>query len=90
MYAKGIGISQDMTEAIRLYKAVKRSPVDEFSAQIELGRIYSRGLGVPADKSAASKWYSAALTYEGIVGDCDELEEAKAYLATATSRDDST
>jgi TPR repeat protein len=40
MYADGLGISKDMAEAIRLYKAVGKS---EFRAQLELGRIYSRG-----------------------------------------------
>jgi TPR repeat protein len=95
MYAEGLGISKDMAEAIRLYKAVGRS---EFRAQLELGRIYSRGLGVPIDPVEAFKWYSAAAARED--GDCvddpinaafvgsgtfEEVQEAKAYVANATS-----
>jgi TPR repeat protein len=94
MYAEGLGISKDMAEAIRLYKAVGRS---EFRAQLELGRIYSRGLGVPIDSVEAYKWYSAAAAREE--DDCvedpinaafvgsgtfEEIQEAKAYLANAT------
>jgi len=50
MYAEGLGISKDMSEAIRLYKAVANA---EFHAQLSLGRIYSRGDGVPADPHEA-------------------------------------
>jgi TPR repeat protein len=94
MYADGLGISKDMAEAIRLYKAVGKS---EFRAQLELGRIYSRGLGVPTDPVEALRWYSAAAARED--DDCvddpinaafvgsgtfEEVQEAKAYVANAT------
>jgi TPR repeat protein len=94
MYADGLGISKDMAEAIRLYKAVGKS---EFRAQLELGRIYSRGLGVLADPVEALRWYSAAAVRED--DDCvedpinaafvgsgtlEEVQEAKAYVANAT------
>ena len=93
MYAEGLGISKDMAEAIRLYKAVGRS---EFRAQLELGRIYSRGLGVPIDPVEALKWYSAAAARDdgdyvddpinaAFVGSgtFEEVQEAKAYVANA-------
>jgi TPR repeat protein len=94
MYAEGLGISKDMAQAIRLYKAVGRS---EFRAQLELGRIYSRGLSVPIDRVEAFRWYSAAAAHEE--RDCvddpinaafvdsgtfEEVQEAKAYVANAT------
>ena len=94
MYADGLGISKDMAEATRLYKAVGKS---EFRAQLELGRIYSRGLGVPTDPVEALRWYSAAAARED--DDCaedpinaafvgsgtlEEVQEAKAYVANAT------
>lgn len=79
MYAEGLGIPKDLTEAIRLYQAAAKA--GEFLAQIELGRIYSRGLGISPDPDAALKWYSAAAAQQGRVGDCEELREARAYLA---------
>ena len=95
MYAEGLGISKDLAEAIRLYKAVAKF---EFRAQLELGRIYSRGVGVPTDHDEALRWYSAAAARDD--DDCvedpinaafvgsgtfEEVQEAKAYVANATS-----
>ena len=94
MYAEGLGISKDLAEAIRLYKAVAKF---EFRAQLELGRIYSRGVSVPTDHDEALRWYSAAAARED--DDCvedpinaafvgsgtfEEVQEAKAYVANAT------
>ncbi|MGA9724883.1 MAG: tetratricopeptide repeat protein [Candidatus Binatus sp.] len=93
MYAEGLGISKDVAEAVRLYRAVAKF---EFRAQLELGRIYSRGVGVPADPDEALRWYSAAAARED--DDCvddpinaafvgsgtfEEVQEAKAYVANA-------
>ncbi len=50
-------------------------------AQIELGRIFSRGLGVGVDPEAALRWFSAAAAQEGRVEDGEELREAKTYIA---------
>ena len=94
MYAEGLGISKDLAEAIRLYKAVGKS---EFRAQLELGRIYSNGIGVATDPDEAVKWYSAAAArgdddyvddpinaaFVGS-GTFEEVQEAKAYVANAT------
>ena len=93
MYAEGLGISKDLAEAIRLYKAVGKS---EFRAQLELGRIYSNGIGVATDPDEAIKWYSAAAArgdddyvddpinaaFVGS-GTFEEVQEAKAYVANA-------
>jgi len=43
--------------------------------------LYSKGTGVPADKDAARKWYSAAAAQADRVADCEELREAKVYVA---------
>jgi TPR repeat protein len=80
MHAGGLGIDRNVLEAIRLYKTVANV---EFLAPVELGRIYSRGLGVPSDPEEALKWYTAAAASK-IVGDCEELREAKAYVAGET------
>jgi TPR repeat protein len=77
MYAEGLGISREPREAIRLYESIGEV---EFLAAIELGRIYSRGVGVGVDREKAFRWYSTAAAQEIHVPDCDELREAKAYL----------
>jgi TPR repeat protein len=79
MYADGLGIPKSVTEAVRLYE--RAAAAGEFLAQIELGRIYSRSVVVPTNPDLARRWYSAALAQEGQVDDCEELREAKAYLA---------
>ena len=80
MHAEGLGTRRNVPEAIRLYKTVANV---EFLALVELGRIYSRGLGAPSDPDEALKWYTAAAESTGI-GDCEELREAKAYVAGKT------
>jgi TPR repeat protein len=83
MYAKGLGISQDVQEAIRLFEAVGRpsKSTDAFAARIELGRIFSRGVGVPVDKDAALKWYAAAIEIRGDENDdAEKLREAREYV----------
>jgi len=82
MHAEGLGTPKNLAEAIRLYEAAGKA--GDFFAQIELGRIFSRGAGVPPDLEVALKWYSAAAAQEPGVGDCDELREAKAYVARAS------
>jgi TPR repeat protein len=77
MYAEGLGIQKDMSEAVRLYKSVSGA---EFLALVALGRIYARGTEVPADSAEALRWYSAAAAWEGRVADCEEIKEAKAYV----------
>jgi len=78
MYAAGLGIPKNLTEAIRLYE--KAANAGEFLARIELARIYSRGAEVPANREVARQWYSAAAAQEGEIGECEELREAKSWL----------
>jgi TPR repeat protein len=52
--------------------------------EIEIARMYSRGIGGPADPDLARKWYSAATSQERDVDDCDEMREAKAYLSAGS------
>jgi TPR repeat protein len=79
MYAEGLGVDQNIDQAISLYKRAAIN--NDFLAQIELGRIYAHGKGVPVDPVQALTWYSAAVAQSHLVGDCDELAEGKAYLA---------
>ena len=82
MYAEGLGLPNDMSQAVRLYQKAARA--GDFFAMIELGRIYSRGADFPTDLDAALKWYSMAAVQEDIDVDCEEREEAKIYVDRAT------
>jgi len=77
MYEGGLGVDRDMGKAVQLYHSASSR---EFLAMIALGRIYSRGTDLPPDPGEASRYYSAAIDWEAIVGDCEELREAKAYV----------
>src|SRR5579862_4770451 len=84
MHAEGLGIERDVIEAIRLFETAAAS--GEFSAHIDLARIYSRedkGIHNPQE---ALKWYAAAAAQESNVDECEELREAKAYVAAARDR----
>jgi TPR repeat protein len=88
MYAAGLGVAKNASEAIRHYKAVVAS---ELRAQLALARIYSRGDGVDADPKEASTLYSsltgcdhvhdepAAAAFAGALTSA-EVEEAKEYI----------
>jgi hypothetical protein len=78
MYEEGLGVEKDMAEAIRLYQAVDKV---EFFAQIALGRIYSRGKSVVADRAEALRYYSLATEWEDRIVDCEEMQEAKEFVA---------
>jgi len=82
MYAKGLGLSQHVGEAIRLLEPVAKpdNSSDAFLARIELGRIYSQ-LTVPPNPAAALKWYSAAVALAAPEADSAELREAQDYIA---------
>jgi hypothetical protein len=88
MYAKGLGVAKNMSEAIRHYSAVVGS---ELRAQLALARIYSRGDGVDADTGEASRLYSSLAVCNHVHDDpavaafagaltSAEVEEAKAYI----------
>jgi TPR repeat protein len=83
MYAEGLGIPQDLPQAIRLLEAVARPAAssDAFAARIELGRMFSRSL--LADTVSAVKWYSAAVAVAPDE-DCEEVREARAYIVANT------
>ncbi len=82
MYAQGLGTRQNVAEAIRLFEAVGKpeNSTDAFEARIELGRICSRGVGVPVNKKLALKWYTAAIELATENDDSEELQEARAYI----------
>ena len=62
MYATGIGVQQDDTEAVKWYrKAAEQGDAD---AQFNLGNKYRYGDGVPKDFAEAAKWFRKA-AYQG-------------------------
>jgi uncharacterized protein len=88
MYARGLGLVKNLSEAIRHYNAVVAS---EPRAQLALARIYSQGDGVDADPAKASMLYSslvgcnhvhddpAVAAFSGALTSA-EVDEAKAYV----------
>jgi TPR repeat protein len=85
MYAQGLGTSQNQPEAIRLLKAVAtpNDSTDALDARIELGRLFSRGAGVPINRDVALKWYSAAIELARDDDDSEEVREAREYIRQA-------
>jgi TPR repeat protein len=58
MYAKGLGVRQDYTEAMKwVLKAAEQGDAD---AQHNLGIMYGRGEGVPRDDVRAHMWFNLA------------------------------
>ena len=80
MYELGLGTAPDPFEAARLYERAARA--GDFHSQIALGRLYSSGAAVPVDRERARHWYLLAVAQEGAIADCDELHEARAFLAS--------
>jgi TPR repeat protein len=79
MYAQGLGVSHNIAAAIGLFEQAAQA--GEFLAHIELARIYANGLGVPINRDLARKSYSAALDQQARIGECQEMQEARVYLA---------
>jgi TPR repeat protein len=86
MYAQGLGIPQNVPEAVLLFEAVARpaSSDDAFAARLELGRLFSSGAGIPVDKDAALKWFSAAIALAADNDDSEDLRQARAYIANSS------
>jgi TPR repeat protein len=89
MYAEGLGMPQDVLEAIRRYRAVEKV---EPRAQLGLAQIYAQGNGIPADPIEALRLYTAVAACDYVHPDPataafagaltpEEIEEAKVYVA---------
>ena len=57
-YAKGYGVTQDYTEAVKYYRLAAQQGYA--SAQINLGVCYEKGNGVTQDYTEAKKWFEKA------------------------------
>ena len=82
MHAEGLGISQELPEAVRLFIAVAKpdDSSDALAARIQLGRIFSQGQGMAINADEARKWYQAAIDIADEYQHSEELKEAKAYI----------
>jgi TPR repeat protein len=85
MYAKGLGTTKNMPEAIRHFEAVARpaDSSDAFLARMELGRLFARGDGVAVDRKAGREWYSSAIAIAPPEGFAKEVNEARAFVVGA-------
>ena len=88
IYEEGLGVLQDIQEAIRHYRAVEKV---EPRAALALARIYAAGKGVPTDRAEAMRLYTLVAESDPLEHDADvvafagavtsdEVEEAKKYL----------
>jgi len=88
MYAAGLGVDPNLSEAVRHYTAVIGV---ELRAQLALARIYSKGDGIAPDPDEASRLYSSLAGCDHIHDDpaiaafagaltSAEVEEAKAHI----------
>jgi TPR repeat protein len=62
LYAQGLGVHRDLTEAERWYR--KSADQGNAEAQFALGQMYSRGWGVPRDAADAMRWLQMANSVE--------------------------
>jgi uncharacterized protein len=62
LYAQGLGVRRDLSEAMRLYRAAAEK--DNAQAQFALGQIYLRGWGTPRDEVDAIRWIMMANSVE--------------------------
>jgi TPR repeat protein len=58
MHARGRGVPQSATEALRWYRLAAEQ--GEADAQFEVGEAYDTGAGVPADREQATLWFLKA------------------------------
>ena len=58
MYAKGEGVPEDDTEAVRWYRLAAEQ--GDVSAQLSLGFMYDKGEGVAEDDAEAMRWFRLA------------------------------
>ncbi|MES1258890.1 MAG: tetratricopeptide repeat protein, partial [Acidobacteriota bacterium] len=58
MYARGLGVRQDIAEAMRLYQL--SAAQGNAMAEYRLGFRYAHGWGVQQDYAEASRWYQMA------------------------------
>jgi TPR repeat protein len=88
MHAKGLGIPQNLYEAVRLLESVAKpsDSSDAFAARMELGRLYS-GLGAPPDSDKALFWYEAAIALSTGGEESVDVREAREYLAKRKTPD---
>lgn len=62
LYAQGLGVRRDLTEAARWYR--KSADQGNAEAEFALGQMYLRGWGVPRDEADAIRWLQMANSVE--------------------------
>lgn len=79
MYEEGLGLAPNLEKAIECYKGAVE--LGAYLPCIHLARIYAAGKGVVSkNETEAMAWYQKVLSFEGVVDDEGEMEEARRYL----------
>ena len=99
MYANGVDVPEDDTEAVRWYRLAAEQGLAE--AQNNLGLMYANGVGVTQDDAEAVRWYRLAAEqglaraqfllgtmYDTGEGVPEDIVEAYAWLNIAAAQRD--
>jgi localization factor PodJL len=80
MYERGLGTPINIDAACALYE--QGALAGEFFGNVYLARIFANGIRGSVDEVSALKWYRQAAEMRNQVMDCEELQEAQAYVAS--------
>lgn len=74
MYAQGLGVRQDYTQAVQWYR--KAAEQGDAEAQYNLGLMYYKGEGVRQDLALAQEWFGKACQNGNQIG-CNNYQRLK-------------
>src|ERR1041384_1027046 len=67
LFQKGLGVTEDLKEAIRLFTAAAGKKLA--AAQVNLGLVYLNGTGVVRDEAEAARWLGLAADQGDPIGE---------------------
>src|SRR5438270_4112577 len=67
LFQKGLGVTEDLKEAIRLFTAAAGKKLA--AAQVNLGLLYLNGAGVARDEAEAARWLGLAADQGDPIGE---------------------
>ncbi|MBE0537915.1 MAG: sel1 repeat family protein [Phycisphaerae bacterium] len=85
MYAKGLGVQQDYSRAVRWYLRASKSEYFKAQAMLELADFYEKGLGVDRNLETAAMWRDTAngLTVVDITKTVNQAKSGNKYAMYA-------
>jgi TPR repeat protein len=60
-------LNRDYTRALEAWRPLTQKETESSAAQLFLGFIYAKGLGLPADPAAAAEWYGRAAKQDNML-----------------------